>query len=560
MPRIRAFDGYLVDPAHAVEVVSPAYDAVSPQMRREFADAHPRNYINTMRLLADFPADAQPTVDELLAYNKANLDALLSGGAFNRIEKPCLFIYQLATDTHCQTGVVCEVSVDEYAHGRLRKHENTRSDKEDLLALYQRVVGVSSSPICLAHAHDDGVERALAELTAAPPALDFVSGDGVAQRVWRIDDAAAQRRLQDLFARIDTTYLTDGHHRAAAGWRYAQMRRGGGDVPRHPRSLLSGGAGGDGGGVGDSGAGGGDGDGAAGGGDGGGRGDRGGAGDGGAGDGERGGDERGDRGGDGGDAEAPYNQLLVALFSARQLNLLPFHRAVADLNGLSEAQLVAALRRDFSVQPVDGDAFQPSRHGEFGMLLGKNAGGGDGGGNGGKREGGSSGDSAGGGAGENGDENAPENAGKNGDQGAPENVDASGDKSGDKNAGASGDESGDKNAGGGGRWYRLRARSGLVDPAHPVDSLDVSILQNHILAPIFGITDARGDPRLDYVSGVSGPAALRRKCADGWPACFAIYPTSIAQLMKVADANGLMPPKSTYFDPKARSGIFIRPK
>ncbi|MDD9854909.1 MAG: DUF1015 domain-containing protein, partial [Gammaproteobacteria bacterium] len=319
MPRIRAFDGYLVDPAHAVEVVSPAYDAVSPQMRREFADAHPRNYINTMRLLADFPADAQPTVDELLAYNKANLDALLSGGAFNRIEKPCLFIYQLATDTHCQTGVVCEVSVDEYAHGRLRKHENTRSDKEDLLALYQRVVGVSSSPICLAHAHDDGVERALAELTAAPPALDFVSGDGVAQRVWRIDDAAAQRRLQDLFARIDTTYLTDGHHRAAAGWRYAQMRRGEvGAPPRHPRSLLSGGRGGERGGGGDGG-------------DGGGRGDRGGD------------------GGDGGDADAPYNQLLVALFSARQLNLLPFHRAVADLNGLSEAQLVAALRRDFSV-------------------------------------------------------------------------------------------------------------------------------------------------------------------------------------------------------------------
>ena len=411
MPRIRAFDGYLVDPAHAVEVVSPAYDAVSPQMRREFADAHPRNYINTMRLLADFPADAQPTVDELLAYNKANLDALLSGGAFNRIEKPCLFIYQLATDTHCQTGVVCEVSVDEYAHGRLRKHENTRSDKEDLLALYQRVVGVSSSPICLAHAHDDGVERALAELTAAPPALDFVSGDGVAQRVWRIDDAAAQRRLQDLFARIDTTYLTDGHHRAAAGWRYARMRR-------------------------------------------------------------ESGTNRGDE---------PYNQLLVALFSARQLNLLPFHRAVADLNGLSEMQLVDALQRDFEVQAVAGESFAPSRHGEFGMLVGD-------------------------------------------------------------------------------RWYRLRMREGLIDADDPADSLDVSILQHHILAPLLGIADMRSDPRLDYVSGVSGNDGLRRKCADGWAVCFACFATSIDQLMKVADAGGLMPPKSTYFDPKARSGIFIRPK
>lgn len=440
MPHIRPIDGYLVDPAHAEAVVSPAYDAVSPALRREFADAHPRNYINTMRLMADFPPDAQPTVDELLAHNKANLDALLASGAFNRIERPCLFLYQLAAAGHTQTGVVCEVSVDEYAQGRLRKHENTRSDKEDLLAMYQQVVGVSSSPICLAYPHDDAIDSALAELTCARPVLDFVSGDGVAQRIWRIDDPAAQQRLQALFARIDITYLTDGHHRAAAGWRYAQMRRGGG---------------GDGGG----------------------------------------------RGGDAGDRDAPYNQLLVALFSARQLNLLPFHRAVADLNGMSEAQLVAALQRDFEVQFIAGQSFTPSQHGEFGMLIG------------------------GGG----------------------------GSESDDGNERKSRIESG-------GRWYRLRVRSGLVDATEPVDSLDVSILQNRILAPIFGIIDARGDPRLDYVSGASGRAGLHRKCADGWAACFACFPTSIDQLMKVADTGGLMPPKSTYFDPKARSGIFIREK
>jgi len=418
MPHIRPIDGYLVDPAHAEQVVSPAYDAVSPEMRREFAESNPRNYINTMRLLADFPPDSQPTADELLAHNKANLDALLASGAFNRIEQPRLFIYQLATADHLQTGVVCEVSVDEYAQGRLRKHENTRSDKEDLLAMYQQVVGVSSSPICVAYPDDDAIARELQALTAAPPQLDFVSGDGVAQRVWRIDDAAAQRRLQALFARIDITYLTDGHHRAAAGWRYAQMQR-------KER--------------------------------------------------ESGGDLSGDTG------DEPYNQLLVALFSARQLNLLPFHRAVADLNGMSETQLVDALQRDFEVQTVAGESFAPSRHGEFGMLVG-------------------------------------------------------------------------------GRWYRLRIREGLVDADDPVDSLDVSILQNRILAPLLGITDMRGDPRLDYVSGVSGTDGLRRKCADGWAVCFATHPTSIEQLMKVADAGGLMPPKSTYFDPKARSGIFIRQK
>ena len=161
MPRIRAFDGYLVDPARAGQVVSPAYDAVSPEKRRQFAEANPQNYLNTMRLREDFPADAQPTVEKLLALNKARLDELLRNGSFNRFAQPCIFIYRLAVGGHTQTGVVCEVSVDEYHHGRLRKHENTRSDKEDLLAMYQQVVGVTSSPICLAYPHDDAIEQFL---------------------------------------------------------------------------------------------------------------------------------------------------------------------------------------------------------------------------------------------------------------------------------------------------------------------------------------------------------------------------------------------------------------
>ncbi len=412
MPRIRAFDGYLVDPVRAAQVVSPAYDAVSPTMRRQFAEANPQNYLNTMRLLEDFPDHAQPTPENLLALNKSRLEELLSNGSFHRFEQPCLFIYRLSVGRHTQTGVVCEVSVDEYHHGHLRKHENTRSDKEDLLTSYQQVVGVSSSPICLAYPHDNAIEQLLAEQTQQLPTLDFVSADGVAQQVWRVENAAQQKKLQTQFARIQVTYLTDGHHRAASGLRYAQMRR-------------------------------------------------------------QNGSNHGDE---------PYNQLLVALFSTEQLELLPFHRAVKDLNGLTEAQLVTALEKDFSLRKVSaGDSFEPTGHGEFGMLVG-------------------------------------------------------------------------------GNWYQLRIREGLVDAACPVDSLDVSILQNHILEPLLGIADIRNDPRLDYVSGVMGVDGLRQKHAEGWAVCFACFATSIAQLMAVADAGELMPPKSTYFNPKANSGVFVRRK
>ena len=175
----------------------------------------------------------------------------------------------------------------------------------------------------------------------------------------------------------------------------------------------------------------------------------------------------------------------MALFSAAQLSLLPFHRVVRDINGMSEAELVEALQKDFAVEArFDCATFAPSRHGEFGMLVN-------------------------------------------------------------------------------GHWYCLRVRDALRDALtaadDPVDSLDVSILQNRILAPILGITDTRSDPRLDYVSGDDGDG-LRQKCAEGWAIGFACFATSMAQLMAVADAGALMPPKSTYFNPKTNSGVFVRRK
>ncbi|MDA7995091.1 MAG: DUF1015 family protein, partial [Gammaproteobacteria bacterium] len=112
----------------------------------------------------------------------------------------------------------------------------------------------------------------------------------------------------------------------------------------------------------------------------------------------------------------------------------------------------------------------------------------------------------------------------------------------------------------GGNWRRLRLRENRADLRDPVASLDVVILQERILAPLLGIADMRSDARLDYISGAQGMDGLARHAADGWAVCFACAATSIEQLMRVADAGALMPPKSTYFDPKARSGVFIRRK
>ncbi len=412
MPKIKAFDGYLVRNEVAADVVAPEYDTVPPAQRRAFADANPQNFLNTIRLRDDFDPACPPTHDELIAFNRQSLERLIADGHFSPVDRPCIYIYELTHFDHTQTGIVCEIPSDEYAEGHVKKHENTRRDREDLLAHYQKEIGVVSCPISLAYQATDEIDRFLREHQKETPMLDFTTGDDVHQRVWCIEDEAQQQELSRLFESVSDTYLTDGHHRAASGWRYTEMLRA-------------------------------------------------------------------EKGGDG---EQPHERLLVALFSDHELKLLPYHRCVRDLGEHDEKSFLAALEKDFDVSfAKDQENYEPAEHGEFGVYL----------------------------------------------------LDT---------------------------WYRLVIKRDTVDWNDPIASLDVSLLQDHILGPILGIHDYRSDPRLDYVSGVEGKAGLEKKVHEGWAVSFACHATSMDQLFHVADAGALMPPKSTYFDPKTRSGIWVRYK
>lgn len=107
-----------------------------------------------------------------------------------------------------------------------------------------------------------------------------------------------------------------------------------------------------------------------------------------------------------------------------------------------------------------------------------------------------------------------------------------------------------------GKWYKLIAREGTFDPNDPVKRLDVSILQENVLGPILGIQDPRKDKRIDFVGGIRGLKELEKRVNKGeWTVAFALYPTSIEDLMAIADAGKIMPPKSTWFEPKLKSGL-----
>ena len=111
----------------------------------------------------------------------------------------------------------------------------------------------------------------------------------------------------------------------------------------------------------------------------------------------------------------------------------------------------------------------------------------------------------------------------------------------------------------GDRWYCLTAKPEVLERAEndPVRRLDVSILQEYLLGPVLDIGDPRTSRRIDFVGGIRGLKELERRTEEDMALAFSMYPTSVEELFQVADAGLLMPPKSTWFEPKLRSGLFI---
>lgn len=109
----------------------------------------------------------------------------------------------------------------------------------------------------------------------------------------------------------------------------------------------------------------------------------------------------------------------------------------------------------------------------------------------------------------------------------------------------------------GGKWYELLIKAELVPADDPIERLDVALLQRHLLQPILGIDDPRTSDRIDFVGGIRGLGELEKRCHEDMTVAFSMYPTAMDELLGVADAGKIMPPKSTWFEPKLRSGLFV---
>lgn len=219
----------LVRPEWADRVPAPAYDALSAAERRQFRVDHQDSYLNVTLAPEDEPVGSPRSQPQLLDAGRRALERLLEQGAFHLSSEPTVCLYRIADAHHAQVGIVGEVPVSEYDRGTVRIHEEVRPQRVEMLAEHMAVVGAVSSPVALAIRPSDELSAWIDAVMANPPDLDFQDdgdGDGdevgdhdgpgrLHQTVWVVRDPEQIAAACALVA-SQTTYIIDGHHRAAA--------------------------------------------------------------------------------------------------------------------------------------------------------------------------------------------------------------------------------------------------------------------------------------------------------------------------------------------------------
>lgn len=393
---------------HAAEVAALPYDVYNRKEACAAVKGNPLSFLNIDRAETQFSDDVDTYAD--CVYEKARelLDSQIADGIYVTDAGDHYYLYELTMDGRNQTGIVACCSIDDYVNGVIKKHENTREEKELDRIRHVDTVNAQTGPIFLAYRQNTALKEIVAEEKTKPALYDFVSDDGIRHRVWRIDGADRTDAIEAAFAAIPSTYIADGHHRAASAVKVGLKRR-----TEHPGYT----------------------------------------------------------------GEEPFNYFLSVLFPDEELMILPYNRVVRDLNGMSTEQFFEKLKEKFELEEIRKEPYAPVQKGTFGMYLD-------------------------------------------------------------------------------GTWYALKILP-QYRSADPVKGLDVSILQDHLLAPVLGIGDPRTDKRIDFIGGIRGLKELERRVSEDMEIAFSMYPTSIEELLSVADAGLLMPPKSTWFEPKLRSGLFI---
>jgi uncharacterized protein (DUF1015 family) len=180
------------------------------------------SFLHISRSEIDLPPETDPHDPPVYAKARENFTRLRTDGAFLEEAAPCFYLYELTRDGHAQLGVVGCVHVDDYAGNVIRKHENTRQDKEDDRTRHILALNAHAEPVLVAYEGQPFIAQMNHKVTGDPPLYELTTPDKVRHRVWRVSD---QSGYTDAFRRIAVAYVADGHHRCASALRAARERR-----------------------------------------------------------------------------------------------------------------------------------------------------------------------------------------------------------------------------------------------------------------------------------------------------------------------------------------------
>ncbi|CAM3045818.1 DUF1015 domain-containing protein [Flavobacterium frigoris] len=320
-------------------------------------------------------------------------------------KNPAIYIHKIITNKHSFTGIIVGTSIDDYRNNSIKKHEETIAFRVQLLKDYMKFSEFNSEPVLMTYPDNKTLENWIFNRTQKLADFEFSSTKKEINYLWKIDDALEINWIQNIFKKITTLYIADGHHRSAAA------------------ALLS--------------------------------------------------EENKNS------ENTAKDYLLSYLISENNVKVYEFNRLVKDLNGFEKEAFITELDKNFIIENLKQQPFQPTEKQQFGMYLDN-------------------------------------------------------------------------------EFYSLIVRKEKFVFKTALESLDTQILYETILLPLLAIKDLRDDERIEYVSGKQSILELKKIIDEGeFEVGFILFPSNINEIKALADADLIMPPKSTYIEPKFRSGIVI---
>jgi uncharacterized protein (DUF1015 family) len=205
-------------PAAAAAVAAVPYDVVNTDEARALAAGNALSFLHVSRPEIDLPQGTNPHSGPVYDRAAQSFAALRSAAPFVVEEMPSFYVYRLTMGAHVQSGVAACYSIDEYDRGLIKKHEKTRPDKEDDRTRHMLAIGAQTGPVFLTYRASKAVDAIVSRVVQEPALFDFTAADDVHHQVWRVP-ATENQGITGAFAKIDSLYIADGHHRAASAAR-----------------------------------------------------------------------------------------------------------------------------------------------------------------------------------------------------------------------------------------------------------------------------------------------------------------------------------------------------